>query len=252
MVDFSEVRSLFPLVSFFFVRLGAFLETSSGQRPHIDLFVSRDSAFRPVLIDLYPLLHRSLNWYRLLYKMSMEEGERSVVRSSELETVLSSSDKPVEMEIDTVALKPLSLKPSFSKPSSSTKLMSFHVLKEPCGLNEETLFRFKDRFQFPNETKICLPHENKKACVFAHGKVCFYKATFLSGLRFLIHPFIMELFHCLNIAPGQLMPNSWWTIISCMAIWLIINNGDMIKMDEFLYLYRFKESKQFGYYELMP
>ena len=79
MVDFSEVRSLFTLVSFFFARLGAFLETSSGQYPHVGLFVSRDSAFRPVLIDLYPLLHRSLNWYRLLYKMSMEEGERSVL-----------------------------------------------------------------------------------------------------------------------------------------------------------------------------
>ena len=160
-----------------------------------------------------------------------------------METSLSSSDKLVEMEIDTIALRPSSLKPTSSKPSSSTKLMSFHVLKEPCGLDEEMPFRFRDRFQFPNETKICLPHENKKTCAFAHGKVWFYEATFLSGLRFPIHPFIMEFFHRLNIAPGQLTPNSWWTIISYMAIWLITNNGDMIRMDELLNLYRLKESK---------
>ena len=62
----------------------------------------------------------------------------------------------------------------------------------------------------------------------------------------------MELFHCPNIAPGQLMLNLWQTVISCMTIWLIANDKDVIRMDELLYLYRLKESKQFGYYELVP
>ena len=95
--------------------------------------------------------------------MSMEEGQRSVVRSSELETSLSSSDKPVEMEIDTTASKPSSFKPSSSKPSSSKKPRSFDALNEPCGLDEDTLFRFRDRFQFPNETRIRLPHKSKRS-----------------------------------------------------------------------------------------
>jgi len=100
--------------------------------------------------------------------MSVEEGQRSVVRSSELETSLSSSDKPVEMEIDTTASKPSSFKPSSSKPSSSKpssskKPRSFDALNEPCGLDEDTLFRFRDRFQFPNETRIRLPHKSKRA-----------------------------------------------------------------------------------------
>jgi len=67
-----------------------------------------------------------------------------------------------------------------------------------------------------------------------------------------MHPFIMELFHHINITPGQLIPNSWQTVINCMSIWLITNNEDMIRMDELLYLYHLKESKQFGYYELVP
>ena len=80
----------------------------------------------------------------------------------------------------------------------------------------------------------------------------FYEATFLCGLRFPIHSFIMELLHYLNIALRQLMPNSWRIVISCMVIWAIIVDGDMITLNKFVHLYHLKESKEFGYYELVP
>ena len=72
----------------------------------------------------------------------------------------------------------------------------------------DTLFRFRDRFQFPDDTRIHLPCPNEKACAFAHGGVCFYEVAFFSNLKFPIHLFIMELLHYLNIALGQLMLNS--------------------------------------------
>ena len=93
---------------------------------------------------------------------------------------------------------------------------------------------------------------SEKSYVFAHGKVCFYEATFLCGLRFPIHPFIMELLHYLNIVLGQLMLNSWRIVISYMVIWTIIADGDMIRLNKFVHLYRLKESKEFGYYKLVP
>jgi len=133
--------------------------------------------------------------------MSLEEKERDVVRSSELDTGLSTSDKPVKTEVDTATSRPSSSKPSSTKPSS-TKVRTFHALKESCGLDADTLFRFRDKFQFPNNTRICLPRPNEKACAFAHGKVCFYEVAFFSGLKFPIHLFIMELLHRLNIALG--------------------------------------------------
>ena len=37
-----------------------------------------------------------------------------------------------------------------------------------------------------------------------------------------------------------------------MVIWTIIAEGDVIMLNEFVYLYRLKESKEFGYYELVP
>ena len=37
-----------------------------------------------------------------------------------------------------------------------------------------------------------------------------------------------------------------------MVIWTIIVDGDMITLNELVHLYRLKESKEFGYYELVP
>ena len=47
------------------------------------------------------------------------------------------------------------------------------------------------------------------------------------------------------------MPNSWRIVVNCMKIWLAAN-GDMIKVGELVYLYHLKESKEYGYYELVP
>ena len=48
------------------------------------------------------------------------------------------------------------------------------------------------------------------------------------------------------------MLNLWRIIISRMVIWMTIADKDMITLNEFVYIYRLKESKEFGYYELVP
>ena len=55
----------------------------------------------------------------------------SEVRSSELETGLSSSDEPAEGDIAV---------------SASREVRTFYALNEECGLDDNTLSRFKDRF----------------------------------------------------------------------------------------------------------
>ena len=119
-----------------------------------------------------------------------------------------------------------------------------------CVLKEKHIRRFRKRFQFPEGTIVCLPRPNEKAYALAHSEMCFCEASFLCGLRFPIHPFIMELLSRLKIAPGQLVLNTWQIIISCMLIWMFVNEGDMIRLNEFLYLNRLKLSTHYGYYEL--
>ena len=87
------------------------------------------------------------------------------MRSSELETRLSSSDDPVEVEEDTAT-------------SSPRKAWTFHALKEVCGLDFDTLSKFRNRFQFPERVWIRLPNGEEWAYHFLPGEVCFYDAAF--------------------------------------------------------------------------
>ena len=160
----------------------------------------------------------------------------SEVRSSELETGLSSSGGPVEG--DTAVSVPHPVR-------------AFYALEEVCGLDADTVARFKDRFQFPERVRVRRPSSEDQACHFFPGEVCFYEAAFTCGLRLPIHPLVMELLGYLGIAPEQLMPNSWRIVINCMEIWLVANE-DMIKVSELIDLYHLKESKEYGYYELVP
>ena len=66
------------------------------------------------------------------------------VRSSELETGLSSSGDPVEG--DTTMFNPCEVR-------------AFYALKEKYGLDADTLARFKDRFQFSERVRVRLPSE---------------------------------------------------------------------------------------------
>lgn len=72
----------------------------------------------------------------------IKEGEDGFkVRSSDLETGLSSNASTVGIDTETAAFIPTS-----SHPSVSPLSRPFHALKEKCSLNEEILGRFRERF----------------------------------------------------------------------------------------------------------
>ena len=167
---------------------------------------------------IFPLICCSLIAHHL--KMTAIEYRDIDVRSSELEIGLLSSEESSDKDFKVMMSKPSSSsKPhSSSKPSSSSSSILFHALSESCSLEQRHLKSIRKRFQFPVGVVTRLPRPNEKACSFAHGEVSFYEATFSFCLRFPIHPFIMQLLSVLNVAPGQLVPNAWRTIIRCMSI----------------------------------
>ena len=120
-----------------------------------------------------------------------------------------------------------------------------------CGLDAETVGRFREKFQFLERVCVHRPNDEDRACHFFLGEVCFYEAAFTCGLRFPVHPLIMELLDHFGVALGQFMPNSWRIVVNCMEIWLAAI-GDMIRVAELVYMYRLKGSKEYGYYELVP
>ena len=158
MVDHSEIRNLSPFVSFLFAHLGASLSYSSDHCPQVGDFALRDSSLGLVMGDLYPLLHQSLDWFKAMRGVFVEERMGFKIRLSNLGMGLSSSGNTTGAETDTAASIPMS-----SQPSVSQSPQPFHALKEECSLNEETLSRFMDRFQFPKETRVRLPRLSEKS-----------------------------------------------------------------------------------------
>ena len=230
MVSGSEVRAICPSVSFFFARLGAALGVSGDFLPLFGDFIFVGCGFSLVIGELSSILGQSLYW------LEGETRRMAEVRSSELETGLSSSGGPEEGDIAIFALR---------------VVRAFHAFEEICGLDDETDGRFKDRFQFPERVCVRRPTNKDRACHFFLGEICFYEATFTCGLRLPVNPFIMELLGFFGIAPGQFMPNSWRIVVNYMEIWLFANE-DMIKVGELVHLYHLKETKEYGYYELVP
>ena len=150
-----------------------------------------------VLGELSPILGQSIAWFEGETKRMLE------VRSNELGIGLSSSGDPEEGD---------------TTVSTPRVVRAFHALEKVCGLDADTVGRFKDRFQFPKRVRVHEPNNEDQACHFFPSEVCFYKAAFTCGLRFPVHPFIMELLGYFGITLGQLMPNSWRIVVNCMEI----------------------------------
>ena len=160
-MDYSNIRRISPLVIFFFTWLGVFIGCSSGYYPQIGDFALGDSSLSLALGDLYLLLCQSLSWFESVQGVLRRESMSSEVRSSDLEANLPSSTSMGGVETDTAISMHLP-----SRPSTSPR--SFYALQEECSLREVTFLRFRDRFQFPEETRVRLSRRGEKSCAFAH------------------------------------------------------------------------------------
>uniref|UniRef100_A0A2N9ILQ2 Transposase (putative) gypsy type domain-containing protein n=1 Tax=Fagus sylvatica TaxID=28930 RepID=A0A2N9ILQ2_FAGSY len=104
---------------------------------------------------------------------------------------------------------------------------------------DEDIDRIRRRYQIPDDVVLRIPDSDERACCPKYeGDVAFYEADLRAGLRFPVQPFVRELLDFLSLAPGQINPNGWRTIISCMVMWRVSSNGEEdLTVDEFLFCY---------------
>uniref|UniRef100_A0A2N9F5T8 Transposase (putative) gypsy type domain-containing protein n=1 Tax=Fagus sylvatica TaxID=28930 RepID=A0A2N9F5T8_FAGSY len=104
---------------------------------------------------------------------------------------------------------------------------------------DEDINRIRRSYQIPDDVVLRIPDSDERACCPKYeGDVAFYEADFKAGLRFPVQPFVRELLDYLSLAPGQINPNGWRTIISCMVMWRVTSNGEEdLTVDEFLFCY---------------
>uniref|UniRef100_A0A2N9F5M2 Transposase (putative) gypsy type domain-containing protein n=1 Tax=Fagus sylvatica TaxID=28930 RepID=A0A2N9F5M2_FAGSY len=105
---------------------------------------------------------------------------------------------------------------------------------------DEDIDRIRRRYQIPDDVVLRIPDADERACCPKYeGDVAFYEADLRAGLRFPIQPFVRELLDYLSLAPGQINPNGWRTIIFCMVMWRVSSNGEEdLTVDEFLFCYK--------------
>ena len=106
-------------------------------------------------------------------------------------------------------------------------------------IRQDDVDRIRRRYQILDDVVLRIPDANERACCPKYeGDVAFYEADPRAGLRFPIQPFVRELLDYLSLAPGQINPNGWRTIISCMVMWRVGSNGEEdLTVDEFLFCY---------------
>uniref|UniRef100_A0A2N9G8L8 Transposase (putative) gypsy type domain-containing protein n=1 Tax=Fagus sylvatica TaxID=28930 RepID=A0A2N9G8L8_FAGSY len=195
-------------VSPFFSGVSRFAEGNLGPPP-LEGYVSSDSVLHRLAAELYSIVHPALTtWEAVRNRMAANEAEWSLPLSEELPEGLS--DESAGGEVGRAS--------SDAVPSTSGS-------------------RVVIRFLMTSSLRI--PDSDERACCPKYeGDVAFYEADFKAGLRFPVQPFVRELLDYLSLAPGQINPNGWRTIISCMVMWRVTSNGEEdLTVDEFLFCY---------------
>uniref|UniRef100_A0A2N9GN99 Transposase (putative) gypsy type domain-containing protein n=1 Tax=Fagus sylvatica TaxID=28930 RepID=A0A2N9GN99_FAGSY len=97
---------------------------------------------------------------------------------------------------------------------------SWKALSYFSSVTQDDIDRIRRRYQIPDDVVLRIPDSDERACCPKYvGDVAFYEADLKAGLRFPMQPFVRELLDFLGLAPGQVNPNGWRTIIACMVMW---------------------------------
>jgi hypothetical protein len=187
--------------------------------------------------ELYSIVHPALTtWEAVRNRMAANEAEWSLPLSEELPEGLSDESDGGEVgraSSDAVPSTSGSRQPP--RVNRSWKALSFFSKIR----RDEDIDRIRRRYQIPDDVVLRIPDSDERACCPKYeGDVAFYEADFKAGLRFPVQPFVRELLDYLSLAPGQINPNGWRTIISCMVMWRVTSNGEEdLTVDEFLFCY---------------
>jgi hypothetical protein len=234
----------------FFLRLEVFFATLDHSLRNFFLGVCRiaESEGRPISFgDLIPssyVLHRlseelfelvspALNtWREVRGSMVSEGGSWTPVRSEDLPEGLSDRDEGTRSLEET---------PSISGSSEGVGPEASWTARSYLSkvVDNDGLDGYRRKYQIPEDVVLRIPASDEVACSSRYGDVAFYEADFKAGIRFPLQPLMRELLDRLNLAPDQLAPNAWRTVVGSMVMWKVLSEGkDDLTLDELLFCYK--------------
>uniref|UniRef100_A0A2N9GDS0 Uncharacterized protein n=1 Tax=Fagus sylvatica TaxID=28930 RepID=A0A2N9GDS0_FAGSY len=182
-----------------------FAENNLGPPP-LEGYISSDSVLHRLAVELYSIVCPVLtSWEGVRNRMAANEAEWSLPLSDELPEGLSDeSPGRVTREDSSEAA------PSTSGTRQSGWVdRSWKALSYFSSVTQDDIDRIRRRYQIPDDVVLRIPDSDERACL---SQIC--------------------------LAPGQVNPNGWRTIIACMVMWRVSSNGgEDLTVDEFLFCY---------------
>uniref|UniRef100_A0A2N9HHJ2 Uncharacterized protein n=1 Tax=Fagus sylvatica TaxID=28930 RepID=A0A2N9HHJ2_FAGSY len=164
--------------------------------------------------------------------MVSEGGSWSSVRSEDLPKGLSDRDEDSHSIEDTPSISGSSR--AVGPGDSWTARSYLSKVVDSDGLDS-----YRRKYQIPEDVVLRIPESDEVACSSRYGDVAFYEADFNAGIRFPMQPLMRELLDRLNLAPSQLAPNAWRTVVGSMVMWKVLSDGkDDLTIDELLFCYK--------------
>ncbi|GFZ21706.1 hypothetical protein Acr_29g0008680 [Actinidia rufa] len=101
--------------------------------------------------------------------------------------------------------------------TNSLKMDTSSLTKENNVMSQAELDNLGATYSFPSGVRLRIPGDGETILSARQGKVAFYEAAFLAGLRLPIHPTIRKILIHYKICPAQFSPNAWRSVICSLA-----------------------------------
>ncbi|KAK2975384.1 hypothetical protein RJ640_012395 [Escallonia rubra] len=102
-------------------------------------------------------------------------------------------------------------------------------------MSKESIVELLEEFPLPLPFSARVPTLQEPASYGADLETSVYEGQIRSGYRIPMHPFVVTLFNCYKMAPGQLVPNGWRKLVG--LIYLMQTSGYPVTVHDFLRLY---------------
>jgi hypothetical protein len=235
-LSFSDWRSFFATLDHslrnFFLGVCRIAESEGRPISFGDLIPSSCVLHR-LSEELFELVSPALNtWREVRGSMVSEGGSWTPVCSEDLPEGLSDRDEGTRSLEETPSISGSS--EGVGPEASWTARSYLSKVVDTDGLDG-----YRRKYQIPEDVVLRIPESDEVACSSRCEDVAFYEADFKAGIRFPLQPLMRELLDRLNLAPGQLAPNAWRTVVGSMVMWKVLSEGkDDLTLDELLFCYK--------------
>ncbi|KAL2543392.1 Uncharacterized protein Adt_04370 [Abeliophyllum distichum] len=113
-----------------------------------------------------------------------------------------------------------------------------NIPKHPSTYIEATLKRTIDHFYVSEGHRYRAPEPTEYLPIGRPGEVAIYQDSLKAGLRFPLHPFLVEFFCTFNLSPGQLVPNALRMLNYYLLV--CVRRGVELSVDVFRLLFEMK------------